>query len=137
MAGLKNYIISFILYIELISLCQATSKNVTKEIFGDELNYLPVAFGDFNSDKLTDLLVITSNRKTLFVLLAEGEELFSKPFSSHIYFKMPSKIDKRRLTCILWKGAVNKGGYGVKTISGGRSIYVHHIYFKAKVKDHC
>ena len=44
MAGLKNYIISFILYIELISLCQATSKNVTKEIFGDELNYLPVAF---------------------------------------------------------------------------------------------
>jgi len=124
MAGLKNYIISFILYIELISLCQATSKNVTKEIFGDELNYLPVAFGDFNSDKLTDLLVITSNRKTLFVLLAEGEELFSKPFSSHIYFKMPSKIDKRRLTCTLNNKIIESVIPGDFDGDGGMDVFV-------------
>ena len=124
MAGLKNYIISFILYVELISLCQATSKNVTKEIFGDELNYLPVAFGDFNSDKLTDLLVITSNRKTLFVLLAEGEELFSKPFSSHIYFKMPSKIDKRRLTCTLNNKIIESVIPGDFDGDGGMDVFV-------------
>ena len=28
-------------------------KNVTSEVFGDDVQYLPAAFGDFNSDKLT------------------------------------------------------------------------------------
>ena len=125
MTRLQNFITtSFILCLGVISLCQGASKNVTKEIFGHELNFLPVAFGDFNSDKLTDLFVITADRKTIFVLLAEGEELFSKPFSSHIYFKMPSKIGKRRLQCTLNNKIIESVIPGDFDGDGGMDVFV-------------
>ena len=125
MIRLKNFIATFILcVVGVIPLCQATSKNVTKEIFGDELNFLPVAFGDFNSDKLTDLFVIAVDRKTIYVLLAEGEELFSKPFSSHIYFKMPSKIGKRKLKCTFNNKIIESVIPGDFDGDGGMDLFV-------------
>lgn len=40
-------------------------KNVTSEVFGDDVQYLPVAFGDFNSDKLTVSAVCGTERNFL------------------------------------------------------------------------
>ena len=33
-------------------------KDVTQQVFGSDLKRLPVAFGDFNGDKMTDLFVL-------------------------------------------------------------------------------
>lgn len=47
--------------------------NITDLVFGGNTNYLPAAFGDFNSDKLTDLFVVTEDRKTVKVLMSHNE----------------------------------------------------------------
>ena len=71
-------------------------KNITKNIFGDHVEKLPVAFGDFNSDKLTDLFVINQDRNKLSILLAT-EQTFSSVLTSHTYFQFPSEVDKKKL----------------------------------------
>lgn len=47
--------------------------NFTDYVFGANTNFLPVAFGDFNSDKLTDLFVVTEDGKTVEVLISQPE----------------------------------------------------------------
>lgn len=47
--------------------------NFTEYVFGANTNYLPAAFGDFNSDKLTDLFVVTEDGKTVEVLISQSE----------------------------------------------------------------
>lgn len=47
--------------------------NFTEYVFGTNTNFLPAAFGDFNSDKLTDLFVLTEDGKTLKVLISQSE----------------------------------------------------------------
>ena len=46
--------------------------NITEAVFGRTLanrSFLPAAFGDFNSDKLTDLVVLRDGQKTVQVWL--------------------------------------------------------------------
>lgn len=46
-------------------------KNVTNSVFHDKgKGILPLAFGDFNSDKLTDIVVTTQSKEKITVLLA-------------------------------------------------------------------
>lgn len=78
---------------------QATSldlKNITENVFGEEVNLLPVAFGDFNSDKLTDVFVVNQERNKISILLAR-EQTFSSVLSEQTYFLSPSKADKKKL----------------------------------------
>lgn len=71
-------------------------KNITENVFGDEVNLLPVAFGDFNSDKLTDVFVVNPERNKISILLAR-EQTFSSVLSEQTYFLSPSKADKKKL----------------------------------------
>lgn len=47
--------------------------DISQNVFGQERHYLPAAFGDFNSDGLTDVFVLQGN-KQLSVLLASDKE---------------------------------------------------------------
>lgn len=46
----------------------ASASNITKIVFGDIKEGIVAAFGDFNSDELTDIFVIRDKRKTLQIL---------------------------------------------------------------------
>nr|CAG4651697.1 EOG090X03KG [Triops cancriformis] len=48
----------------------------TSQVFGSSPEGLPVAFGDFNSDKLTDLFVLKNEGKTLELYLAHEKPPF-------------------------------------------------------------
>jgi len=55
-------------------------KDITGKVFGNSSNIIPAAFGDFNSDKLTDMIVLKSVANddsiiTLQVLLAKEPKL--------------------------------------------------------------
>lgn len=64
-------------------------RNVTSSVFGEDLpgGILPLAFGDFNSDKLTDLLVMTGT-STLSILLAKPQTF---AMESGTYFNMETR----------------------------------------------
>lgn len=66
-------------------------RNVTAEIFGDvgnDTEVLPMAFGDFNADKYTDVFVVNRQRTNVKVLLATAGErsLFASAANSGPYF---------------------------------------------------
>ena len=53
-------------------------RDITDSVFGNEKNsFLPAAFGDFNSDKLTDIIVLKKDRKSVAVLLASEQNVVS------------------------------------------------------------
>lgn len=59
--------------------CNAS--DITSNVFGSIREGIIAAFGDFNSDELTDVFMITKNRKTLEVLLgAETEPLLRSAY---------------------------------------------------------
>nr|CAG4635362.1 EOG090X03KG [Artemia franciscana] len=53
-----------------------TPLDITEDVFGGNRYFLPAAFGDFNSDKLTDLIVIQEDGVSVEVLLASSEKPF-------------------------------------------------------------
>lgn len=55
--------------------------DITNIVFGSVRDGMPAAFGDFNSDELTDVFVLRNNRKTVEVLLAAEEEPLLRPNS--------------------------------------------------------
>ena len=72
-------------------------RNITTQIFGEKPQILPLAFGDFNSDKLTDVIAINEDRTKISILLAEEQTFTSSLISHHTYFKDPAKVDKKKL----------------------------------------
>ena len=53
-------------------------RDITDSVFGSDGNsFLPAAFGDFNSDKLTDIIVLKKDRKSVAVLLASEQNVVS------------------------------------------------------------
>ena len=80
-------------------------KNVTNEVFGgitgpqgDLGDLLPVAFGDFNYDKFTDVFTINSARNKIRILLAKADELTSThPSENTNGFQMIT--DGKHLSC--------------------------------------
>lgn len=50
------------------------SSDITNLVFGDLTDGMPAAFGDFNSDELTDVFVLRDEGKTVEILLAHEEE---------------------------------------------------------------
>jgi integrin alpha FG-GAP repeat containing protein 1 len=75
--------------------------NITNSVFGSVTDVMPAAFGDFNSDELTDLFVVRDKPNTLQIMLAgEQEPLFQSGrglsciFSSmHITSIVPGNFD--------------------------------------------
>ena len=73
--------------------------NVTNQVFGslsgpqpDLGDLLPVAFGDFNFDKFTDVFTINKDRNSVRVLLAKADELTSThPSENTNGFQMTTK----------------------------------------------
>nr|XP_023030132.1 T-cell immunomodulatory protein isoform X1 [Leptinotarsa decemlineata]XP_023030133.1 T-cell immunomodulatory protein isoform X2 [Leptinotarsa decemlineata]XP_023030134.1 T-cell immunomodulatory protein isoform X3 [Leptinotarsa decemlineata] len=63
-----------ILYCINVVIFHAYCSNITKLAFGDETEGMPAAFGDFNSDELTDVFVLRGKGKTVEILLAHEEE---------------------------------------------------------------
>ncbi|XP_052541574.1 T-cell immunomodulatory protein [Tympanuchus pallidicinctus] len=56
----------------------AALQNVTAQLFGAEAYGTPAAFGDFNSDKQTDLFVLRGGNE-LIIFLADQKEPYFKP----------------------------------------------------------
>ncbi|XP_060528784.1 T-cell immunomodulatory protein isoform X1 [Cylas formicarius] len=55
------------------------SSDITHLVFSGFTDGMPAAFGDFNSDELTDVFVLLDNQKTLEILLAYEEEPLLRP----------------------------------------------------------
>ncbi|KAG5872000.1 hypothetical protein JTB14_030842 [Gonioctena quinquepunctata] len=70
MAHLTFTAISFCLQLLIHVQCS----DITKLAFGDITDGMPAAFGDFNSDELTDVFVLRGNGQTVEILLAHEEE---------------------------------------------------------------
>ena len=69
---------------------------VTQAVFGEDAlskELIPAAFGDFNSDKLTDLIVFDSQGRTVAVLLASEQSVV--PTDSSPMFR----TDQMNLNC--------------------------------------
>nr|XP_022907771.1 T-cell immunomodulatory protein [Onthophagus taurus] len=67
----------FILYltVKLVLLINNTlCSDITNNVFGPLTDGLPAAFGDFNSDELTDIFVLRDESRTLEIFLAAEEE---------------------------------------------------------------
>lgn len=60
-------------------LVHSSDIDITSAVFGSLRDGMPAAFGDFNSDELTDVFVLRNNRKTVEVLLAAEEEPLLRP----------------------------------------------------------
>lgn len=111
--------------------------DITKLVFGKFRDGMPAAFGDFNSDELTDVFLLRNNNKAIEIFLAYEEEPILRPsdpplrcnFSNLITSVVPGDFDgdalmdimvttinpkhtdilKRNLTSvhILWGGATH------------------------------
>ena len=69
-------------------------RNITDSVFGSEENsFLPAAFGDFNSDKLTDIIVLKKDRKSVAVLLASEQNVVSMSLDSRPMFQEQSTME--------------------------------------------
>lgn len=55
------------------------SSDITNLVFGKYTDGLPAAFGDFNSDELTDVFVLRDNQEKIEILLAYEEEPLLRP----------------------------------------------------------
>ncbi|CAH0555340.1 unnamed protein product [Brassicogethes aeneus] len=62
-------VLSFILALNLVN-----CSDITSLVFGSNTDGMPAAFGDFNSDELTDVFVLLDNGKSVEILLGHEEE---------------------------------------------------------------
>ena len=105
-------------------------RNVTGNIFGEELSILPLAFGDFNSDKLTDLIVLDyADRSKLSILLAKSQTFSLGPAK---YFDPPSEAKKKSLLCYFNGKDVISAAPGEYRIQNDphsiKKNYIHKLY---------
>ena len=71
---------SLMFFILLTALVALTScSDITNAVFGKELDGMPAAFGDFNSDELTDVFVLSKDGKTVQIMFASVEEPLLQP----------------------------------------------------------
>lgn len=68
-----------IIYLFLISITSSLCSDITPLVFGKYTDGLPAAFGDFNSDELTDVFVLRDDDEKIEILLAYEEEPLLRP----------------------------------------------------------
>lgn len=69
----------FLYFYILILINFGNCSDITHLAFGDYTGGLPAAFGDFNSDELTDVFVLSNGNHKLEILLAYEEEPLLRP----------------------------------------------------------
>lgn len=65
-------VLLFVSFNALVAL--SLGSDITNVVFGKELDGMPAAFGDFNSDELTDVFVLSNDGRTVKIMLASVEE---------------------------------------------------------------
>lgn len=75
-------LISFLSLIDFNVESSDTNNNITRTTFGGIRNALPSAYGDFNSDELTDIFILTQEQKTVQILLGstDSDQLVNEIF---------------------------------------------------------
>ena len=66
--------------------------NITTAVFGTtkaNRSFIPAAFGDFNSDKLTDMVVLKDNERTVAVLVATEQKVVSSGDDPPLFVARP------------------------------------------------
>lgn len=76
-----------ILLLLFATIVVTNTSDITNAVFGKVLDGMPAAFGDFNSDELTDVFVLTKDAKTLEILLASDQEPLLQPTNLTCSFK--------------------------------------------------
>ncbi|KAG5343573.1 TIP protein, partial [Acromyrmex charruanus] len=94
------WIRTFVHLVALISIAKCS--DITPAVFGNELNDMPAAFGDFNSDELTDVFMLHTYKKhqTVEIFLAAEQEPLLRPkpdlncsFKDHVTSIVPGDFD--------------------------------------------
>lgn len=74
--------------------------DITPAVFGNVLDGMPAAFGDFNSDELTDVFMLRKDGRTVEIFLANEQEPLLRPapdlncsFKDHITSIVPGDFD--------------------------------------------
>lgn len=112
---------TFVHLFALISLVRCS--DITPAVFGNVLDGMPAAFGDFNSDELTDVFMVRKDGRTVEIFLAADQEPLLRPglnlkctFNDNVTSVVPGDFDGDAFMDIL-----------VTTFKRG-SIYTHvHI----------
>lgn len=73
----KGIIISS--FVIMLIVTSGLCSDITPLVFGKYTEGLPAAFGDFNSDELTDVFVLYDNHEKIEILLAYEEEPLLRP----------------------------------------------------------
>lgn len=63
----------FLLQILIIFTSWIECSNITITAFGGIRDALPSAYGDFNSDELTDIFILTAEQKTIQILYGSSD----------------------------------------------------------------
>jgi len=87
--------------IYLVALVSTTTcSDITSAVFGNMLGGMPAAFGDFNSDELTDVFMLCNDSFTLEIFLAADQEPLLQPapnlncsFKNHVTSVVPGDFD--------------------------------------------
>ncbi|XP_017762283.1 PREDICTED: T-cell immunomodulatory protein [Eufriesea mexicana] len=66
----------------ILSVVTVKCSNITPAVFGNVLDGMPAAFGDFNSDELTDVFMLRKNCTTVEIFLAAEQEPLLRPSSN-------------------------------------------------------
>jgi len=76
-------------------------QNVTSSVFAkvSSLSFWPAAFADFNSDKLTDLIVVDANKPSVVAVLLAQATTFS--IADEKYFNSMEEAKRSHLSCDL------------------------------------
>lgn len=73
--------IQSIVILVFISVITVRCSDITRAVFGNVLDGMPAAFGDFNSDELTDVFMLRKNGTTVQIFLAAEQEPLLRPSS--------------------------------------------------------
>lgn len=70
---MKNFAVTSLWMFVLLYQSHVQCLNITDLVFGGNTKYMPAAFGDFNLDKHTDMIVLSEDEKTVKVLISHLE----------------------------------------------------------------
>ena len=116
--------VRFIIIMSISFHCPSLALNITDFVFGENTKFLPAAFGDFNSDKLTDMFVLTKDMKTVKVLMSHTDPpLFREPANG------PSCTFESLLIVSVVPGDFDgNGGMDVLIISFGKETKTYNVF---------